>query len=128
MNTYLLFALFICHFLADFAFTRQRMLIAKSKGWPPLPIMEHAAVHAVLMSICFFIFGIAWKTIAILFLVEWVTHYVIDSTKGFFSRWIPAVGNSEKSAFWIAYGIDQILHAAVILAMWHWAVYGTLAL
>ena len=70
MTTILLAALFICHFASDFAFTRQRMLIAKSKGWPPFPIMEHAAVHAVTMSAAFAIYGIEWKTIGILFLVE----------------------------------------------------------
>lgn len=124
MTTILLAALFICHFASDFAFTRQRMLIAKSKGWPPFPIMEHAAVHAVTMSAAFAIYGIEWKTIGILFLVEWVSHYVIDSIKGLLSRWFPSVGNSRKKAFWVAYGIDQLLHAFVIIGMWHWAIHG----
>lgn len=70
-----LISLIICHYLADFQLTTPSMIAAKTKGAPALPIMSHAAVHALLIFLCLLIAGATWELSSILAGIEFITHY-----------------------------------------------------
>ena len=75
---YILLSLLICHFLADYCLTTHGMIAAKAKGWPLLPIVGHAAVHAILMGAALAVMGISWKMCLWLAALQLVTHFVIS--------------------------------------------------
>ena len=63
-------ALLICHYLADFCLTFPAMIRAKADGRSPWPIMLHACIHAILIGICLLLWGVSWKLLLILILLE----------------------------------------------------------
>ena len=109
--------LIVCHFVADYCLTTPQMLAAKSSGKHMHHIVLHAGVHAVLMGIVFLIYGIELQLVAILFAIELVSHFTIDYLKGLAGRRFPACADMKKKAFWVVYGLDQLLHLLVIVAM-----------
>lgn len=113
----LLILLIVCHFVADYCLTTPQMLAAKASGKRLHHIVLHAGVHAVLMGIVFLIYGTDLQLVAILFSIELVSHFVIDYMKGLAGRCFPACADVKKKAFWVVYGLDQLLHLLVIVAM-----------
>lgn len=118
MNTQILILLFICHWLADYThLSTNWMLSAKKLGKPLFPIFIHAAMHAMLMSLIinYFIgFNDKW---AYLVIFQWVTHFIIDVWKGKMNYWFPSLQNPANKWHWIVFGLDQLLHAIVIILM-----------
>ena len=57
----LLAALFMCHYIADYQLTTPKMIAAKSHGKTYLPILQHAVIHATLMTICLLLFGVNFQ-------------------------------------------------------------------
>ena len=112
---YILLSLLICHFLADYCLTTHGMIAAKAKGWPLLPIVGHAAVHAILMGAALDVLGISWKMCLWLAALQLVTHFVIDTMKGVLTGHFPLLADNTQKPFWILYGFDQLLHLLVIL-------------
>ena len=122
MQFTLLISLFICHFLADYCLTTPQMIKAKASGKKLQHIFFHSCVHAILMSLVFFAFSISWKTVLLLFSFELCSHFVIDYIKGFAGRLFPTLADNQQKPFWILYGLDQLLHLLVIVAMVYFAL------
>lgn len=92
------------------------MLDAKRLGKPLMPILAHAAVHAVLMGLAlllFYGFEAAWAGFAI----QLSTHFLIDLWKGKMNEWFPVLQDLANKWHWWVFGIDQQLHIAVIIWM-----------
>ena len=88
-----IFMMIVCHLVGDYVL--QGDFIAKTKGenW------YHLLVHVVLYAVPFYIaYGISW----VVFLLP--THFVIDALKARYKK--------------INYATDQILHYAVIVALY----------
>ncbi len=119
----LLAALFLSHYLADFCFTTRSMIVAKSDGRTLFPIILHASIHAFLMGICLIIFGTTIPLLLGLFLLEFISHFVIDTTKGRLTHAYPKLADNHQKPYWIVYGMDQLLHQLIIIAIWGIATY-----
>jgi hypothetical protein len=100
----------ICHWLADFTpLSTKWMLNAKSKGYPSLPIMCHAMVHAMLFySVSLFMTDIV--SASHIFVLQLVSHFVIDTCKG-----LLRYNDPSKVMFWTVLGFDQMLHQFIII-------------
>ena len=122
MQFALLISLFICHFLADYCLTTPQMIKAKASGKKLQHIFFHSCVHAVLMGLVFFAFSVSWKTVLLLSAFELCSHFVIDYLKGLAGRLFPALADNQQKPFWILYGLDQLLHLLVIVAMTYFAL------
>lgn len=117
-QTQILIALFFCHFLADHPpLQMDWMLSAKRLGKPILPILFHALVHGVLMSVPMLIY-LGWCPLfANLILLQIWSHFLIDLWKGRMNGWFPALQSQANKWHWIIFGFDQFLHALVIIIM-----------
>ena len=120
----LLLLLFSCHFLADFTWlSTPWMLKAKALGKPFFPILIHAMIHAMLMSVVLYFFiGTDLKLWGSLVLFQWGSHFIIDVWKGRMNGWFPFLRDNTKQPYWIIFGFDQLLHATMIILMCHWAI------
>ena len=114
----MLVSLLICHYLADFCFTSPVMIRAKADGRNPWPILLHASVHALLIGLCLLIWGIKWKLVLMLMLVELISHFLIDTGKGRLTSYFPILADQQKKPYWMLYGFDQLLHLLVIVGIW----------
>ena|SRR6478752_2901954 len=115
-----LIGLFFCHFLADFTqMSRPYMLSAKKFGAPVTPIAAHAAVHAVLMLIFLRIMGYKGINVATVVMLQWISHTLIDVTKGKINFYFPATREATNVSHWWVFGLDQFAHAVIIIIMWN---------
>ena len=114
----MLVSLLICHYLADFCFTSPVMIRAKADGRNPWPILLHASVHALLIGLCLLIWGIEWKLMLLLMLVELISHFLIDTGKGRLTSYFPILADQQKKPYWMLYGLDQLLHLLIIVGIW----------
>lgn len=118
MNTTVIILLLVAHFLADYThLSNSWMLNAKRLGRPLFPIFIHAAMHAMLMSLVlgwFIGFSDVWAYLVIL---QWVSHFLIDTWKGRMNAWFPNLRSPANKWHWIVFGFDQLLHAIVIVIM-----------
>lgn len=115
---YLLISLLVCHYLADFCFTSPRMIKAKADGRNPWPILLHASIHAGLVGICLLCWGVEWKLLGVLAILELLSHFLIDSAKGHITAHYPLLADPKKKPYWMLYGFDQLLHLLVIAWIW----------
>ena len=115
----LLTTLLVCHYLADFCFTTPAMIKAKADGRNPWPIMLHAGIHAGLVGICLLVWGISWKLLLILLLIEFVSHFLVDTAKGLLTAHYLILTDMKKKPYWMLYGFDQLLHLLVIVMIWY---------
>ena len=123
MNAFLLLiVLLACHYLADFCFTSPSMIRAKADGRNPWPILLHAGIHSGLMGFCLLVWGVSWKLLLILALVELVSHFLIDTTKGRLTAHFCILGDIQKKPYWMLYGFDQLLHLLVIVMIWYYSI------
>ncbi len=124
VNCELLISLLLYHYLADYCLTIPVMIRAKSNGKTLWPIAMHALVHAVLMGICLLTFGIRWGLLLQLMLLEFVSHFIIDTIKARLTAHFPILADAGKKPHWMLYGFDQLLHQLVIIAIWYLATKG----
>jgi len=115
MTIYILISLFFCHFLADYVFVDDTMLSAKRFGTPLYPIWMHATLHGVLMWFVLIFFGINPWNAFLFYLFEKITHFLIDVLKGKINKWYPPAQSPVNKIHWVIFGLDQFLHALVIL-------------
>ena len=115
----LLVPLIVCHYLADFCLTMPVMIRAKAEGKNLWPIALHAAIHAMLVGLCLLIYGIEWKLLSLMMSVEWLSHFVIDTSKARVSIRYPRLADSHYKPYWMLYGFDQLLHLLVIVLIWY---------
>ena len=123
-QTTILIGLFTCHFLADYThLSTACMLNAKRLGKPLFPILQHAYIHTLLMTVfLFFIIELPQLlTIKITFF-QLATHFLIDVWKGRMNGWFPSLQSPANKWHWIVFGFDQLLHAIVIIVMSLYAV------
>jgi hypothetical protein len=118
-ETLLLIGLFICHFLADYThLSTAWMLNAKRLGKPIYPIFTHAFIHASLMLVLLaLVFGLSGFKLALLFVFQLITHFLIDVWKGRMNGWVPTLQSPANKWHWVVFGFDQLLHAIVIILM-----------
>lgn len=123
MQAQILIGLFICHFLADYThLSTDWVLKAKRLGKPLFPIFIHAATHALLMSLVLGWFIGITNDWACLVLFQWISHFLIDVWKGRMSGWFPSLQSPANKWHWVVFGLDQLLHALVIIGMSTYAV------
>lgn len=114
----ILICLFVCHWLCDYTpLSTKWMLDAKRIGTPLYPIFVHAFIHASFMLVTLSLFGASGLKLAILFLFQLFTHFVIDVLKGKMNVWFPIVSNPANKSHWVIFGLDQLLHSIVIVIM-----------
>jgi hypothetical protein len=102
------------HFLCDFVLQTQRQ--AQTKGiYGHLGGIEHAGLHAVTSLPALLILTNAPALIAAVMVGEFVVHYHIDWSK---VRVDASRGWTDNtSAYWIVFGLDQLLHQLTYLAI-----------
>lgn len=120
--TLLLIFLLVCHYLADFCFTTPKMIWAKADGRNPWPIILHAAIHTGLMGLCLLFWGVSWKLLLILVMVELLSHFLLDTAKGKMMAHLPIFADIQRKPYWVLYGFDQLLHLMVIIAIWYCSI------
>ncbi len=118
----LFIALFISHYLADFCLTWAALIQSKADGQSIRPILMHAGVHAVLMGGCLLVYGVGARQLLILTLFELITHFLIDTVKAHVSVRFPLLADIKQKAYWVLFGLDQLLHQLVVVAIWYAAV------
>ena len=107
---YVLVALTAKHFVADFPLQNKFMLRKTNvNGWQ-IPLLTHAGVHGVLTALVLFpVLG--WE--AILFGIgDFGFHLIIDFWKSRFARYHPF-----EKMYWVAFGVDQLLHQVTYIAI-----------
>ncbi|MBN8701491.1 MAG: DUF3307 domain-containing protein [Bacteroidetes bacterium] len=111
----------ICHLFGDFSpLSTSKMLQAKEKGTPSIPIFLHASIHGLLM-LSVLVFFCSIKLAIILCLFEIVTHFLIDTWKGKMNVWFPIFSDNKNKYHWMLFGFDQFLHQLVIVSIVHLA-------
>ena len=115
----LLALLFVAHFLGDFTpLATSRMQEAKMVGTPLGPIALHALIHALLVGIV--VLG-AVRPAPMLVLaavaVEFWTHLGLDWFRGRLGAKQPALADPGGQAFWTTLGLDQLVHALVLVGI-----------
>ena len=121
----LLIALLICHYLADFCLTWPALIRSKADGRNVWPILLHAAVHVVLMGVCLLVFGVNTEQLFLLMSLELVTHFIIDVGKAAVSVKLPLLADIKQKPYWVLFGLDQLLHQLVVVAIWYVAVFNS---
>jgi hypothetical protein len=113
----LLAALLVGHFLGDFTpLATARMQEAKAAGGPLGPILEHAAIHALITAaIVALIARPDAGVVALAGGIQLATHFVLDAGRGRASRLYPALSDAGRQAFWTALGADQLAHGLVLV-------------
>jgi len=116
---FLLAGLFFAHFLGDFtALATPAMQAAKARGRPVGPIAAHAAVHALLVTLV--VWGVVAPALPVLVTaaaLELSSHFFIDWLRGLLSRGRPGLGDPARGQFWVAFGLDQLSHALVLIGV-----------
>jgi hypothetical protein len=105
----------LSHFFGDFTqLSTKWMLSAKLTGTPLLPILAHAGVHGLLLSIVFSIFiPSLWFIWIWLVIADAMLHFAIDVAKGKLNVKFPTLLNNANIWHWWVFGIDQYLHVAI---------------
>ena len=123
-QTTILIGLFICDFLADYThLSTAWMLNAKRLGTPLFPIFVHAFVHMFIMAAFLSVIGLK-DELYFLMPFQLITHFLIDVWKGKMNSWFPSLQSPANKWHWIIFGLDQLLHALVIIKMADYAIFG----
>jgi hypothetical protein len=105
MTTWLVLALlFVKHCLADFCWQTNRMM--KDKGhFGRLGGFQHAGLHGALTYVILMHF-LTIQACVMLAAFDMLMHYAIDWA----NRRISVRLTTEDNAYWVWFGIDQLLH------------------
>lgn len=126
-QTILLIGLFFCHFLADFTWlSTDKMLKAKKHGTPLYPIFVHAYYHMTLTALFMMVFSWFFKMEGYVFIYSnlflLITHFIIDVWKGKMNVWFPKLEDPNNKLHWVVFGLDQYLHALVIILISYYII------
>ena len=77
------------------------MIRAKADGKNFGPIALHSSVHAALVWLCLVVFGVEWKLLFLLVLLELVSHFIIDTLKARLSIRFTYLVDMRHNAIWI---------------------------
>ena len=99
----LIFLFIVAHVFGDYVFQGEYIATTKSKNY------YHLFVHCIIYTFCFWcVFFYLNKISFALLMLIFASHFIIDLAKGILNTKNPS--NSK-----LYYGIDQLLHYAVIL-------------
>lgn len=109
--------LLACHFIGDYCLTSKAMLEAKESGKNLGQLALHACINGLMIAVGSYFIGIDHFLLfsVIYWVVEFVTHFVIDYVKGLVGRIFPVFRDIHKKPYWILHGVDQMLHCCVII-------------
>ena len=110
----LLLALNFAHFLGEFTPLNKWFIEAKRYGKPLWLVAGHGAVNGALYGLAAWLF-VGYKLALLAFLIETVTHTLIDFLKGKINQWYPTAEDRTKQIHWTIMGADQFLHHAVLI-------------
>ena len=104
---YLLILFQVKHFFADFVFQNVWMLQKSRPGWDfVLPLSIHCAVHSLsTLAVALYLNPSLWW----LAVVDFVIHFILDRIKAG-PRYLGRYTDVRGKAFWMAFGLDQMLH------------------
>lgn len=114
---YLLTTLLVCHWAGDYThLSTNKMLMAKKIGRPLFPILQHALVHAALMTCALLLFfNTTLSNLIFVFSIQLITHFLIDVWKGKMNVWFPDLQYPSNKFHWYIFGLDQLMHTLVIV-------------
>ena len=102
------------HFIADYLL--QPAWLLEGKGdLRKLGGYAHAAVHGAFSVIVLLLFGTPLWLTALLFIAEFIVHYVLDFAKIHYSRGVDI--ERDAARYWALHGVDQLLHQLTYAAM-----------
>lgn len=102
------------HFLCDFVL--QTAYLYRNKGTYGHPAgFIHAGLHALGSLPALLLIGGAPGLIAMLAIGEFLIHYHVDWSKLYIDKRFRL--RIDRSAYWIIFGLDQLLHQATYIVM-----------
>jgi hypothetical protein len=107
-DVFLLLVLFqVKHFLADYPLQFPYMLRKFRPGWDFfVPLTAHCVVHALFtLALCLWWNPSLWW----LAIVDFGAHFLMDRIKSG-PRYLGRYNNMAKTAYWVTFGIDQMVH------------------
>lgn len=111
MKVDILLQLLISHLIFDYGYAlSKKMINAKSIGKPIFPIMIHAFFHSIGVFIVLFINNIDLKLCIISMIIEFISHTIIDITKGLLQNKYDKLRDNKNPWYWHLFQIDQLLH------------------
>jgi len=110
----LLLTLNFAHFLGDFTPLNKWFVKAKQYSKPMWLVIGHGAVNGILYGTFVWLI-IDIKVAMLAFVIEFVTHTIIDVLKGKINQWFPIVEDRNKQIHWTIMGADQLLHQIVLI-------------
>ena len=66
---------------------------------------------------------VSWRLLSLLVLLEFVSHFLIDTAKGRLTARYPVLADMQRKPYWMLYGFDQLLHLLVIVLIWFCIIY-----
>ena len=60
--------------------------------------------------------------LGVLMALELFSHFIIDTLKAKLSVKYPRLADPHQKSYWMLYGLDQLLHQLVVIAIWYMAV------
>lgn len=123
MFTLTLFLLAAKHFVADLYL--QALYIKPSLKYIYLDTKSHKhyAHHAILSAVVFLLCWSWWWLAAVMFVVDYVTHWHLDWGKTRIARHLACTEQSNPKLYWMLQTVDQILHFVVYFGMVLWVVH-----
>lgn len=117
MFTVIFLLLAIKHFVADLYL--QAVYIRPSLKWIYLDSKshQHYAHHAVFTAV---IFGVAWAwwwLAAVMFVVDYVTHWHVDYSKTCIARHLGWTELTHARGHWLLQTVDQCIHFVIYFGM-----------
>lgn len=107
-------ALNFAHFLGDFTPLNKWFIEAKRYGKPLWLVAGHGAVNGALYGLTVWLFA-GYKMALFAFIIEMVTHTLIDFMKGKINKLFPVVEDRTKQIHWTIMGADQYLHQIILI-------------
>jgi hypothetical protein len=104
----------IKHYIADY-FLQPGWMLGGKGDLLKLGGYAHAGIHAALSVIVMLVCATPLWLIAVLFVAEFVVHYVLDFAKIHYSVGVHV--DKEPRRFWALHGIDQLTHQLTYAAM-----------
>lgn len=112
---WILCALFVKHFLADFAYQPPYQWQNKGKYGHPGGL-AHTGQHVVLTAIILALFSVPLSIVAAIAVFEAIIHYHTDWAKMNINAYF-GWGAKTHSQFWVLTGLDQLIHALTYMGM-----------
>lgn len=109
------YQLLLSHFFFDYGkLITPSMVAAKSKGRPIGPIAKHALFHTIGVFLVLLLNGIPIIPNILLCFFEFITHLLIDISKGKVETRFPKLKDPKNPWTWHLFQCDQLLHVTVM--------------